>query len=134
MFEPGVAEPEFDVKYRPESDDDCILLEDTSNEFPKPMELQEMAGKTEGGVFLDIKMEPCCEIRENGSMQEPGPSVVESVPEPESVGLEVQGQVSPNKQMSVESQESFFSGQRDNSVQEPPEPQSEDRNGRGVVQ
>jgi hypothetical protein len=71
------------------SDDDCILLEDAVNEFPKPMNFQEMAGKSELGTLLDIKIdwqeqeievaepirtvsESCSEIQEIGSIEEAG--------------------------------------------------------------
>jgi hypothetical protein len=124
------------------------------------MNFQEMAGKSELGTLLDIKIdwqeqeievaepfrtvsESCSEIQKNGSMEEAGPAVVEELStscppaiqeelipgsielDPWKKSLDVSGQDSSENHTPVESQESFISGQRDESVEEFPESQSE---------
>jgi hypothetical protein len=113
------------------------------------MKLQEIAGKSELGTLLDIKMdweeqeievaEPittvtvsCSEIQENGSIKEYGlfdSEIIGNELIPGSIELDswkksmdVEGQDSPENQTPVETRESF---PRDDSVQELPESQGE---------
>jgi hypothetical protein len=114
----------------------------------KPMNFQEMEGKSESGKSLDVNMdseeqeievaepitvvtESCSEIQENGSMEEAGPSVVDKdlIPgnielDPWENSLDVGGQDVPEKQTCLESRDLLFSGQRDENGQEFPEPQA----------
>ncbi len=140
---------DFDAENYSDSDDDCVLLEDTVKEFPKPINFREMAGKSEPGTSLETNMdskeqdieiaepiatvtESCSEIPKNGSMEEAGPSIVEAIQEeliPGSIELDtwknllrVCGQDLLEKQSRLKSPEIFFN---DQSAQEPPE--SKDR-------
>jgi hypothetical protein len=71
--------------------DDCVLLEDTIEDFPKPMKIQEMAGSSNPGTSPDINNElsqeeieiadpttsvilQCSGTRENEKQEDAGPS------------------------------------------------------------
>ncbi len=71
--------------------EDCTLLEESSDEFPKPMNFGEMAGKSRLGSFLDQNnnlekqkiettvKESCSDIQENYSVEKAGPSPPPSI-------------------------------------------------------
>jgi hypothetical protein len=128
-------------------DDDCVLLEDTIDEFPKPMKMQETAGNSKPGISLDIYNdlsdekidipEPIAsviqmgsETQENGKIEEAGPWNSKIIEEKLIEGSiqEINWKDLSEKQLVLEPQESFITDELEHveNAQEQPEPKAED--------
>jgi hypothetical protein len=130
-----------------DSDSDyCILLEDTSDGFPKPVKIQEMAGNTKPGTWLDINndlaeweteipepktavIQMRSETQKNG-INENGPWDSEIIEEELIAGSiqEINWKDLPEKQLVLESHESFITDVLEHveNALEHPEPKADD--------